>query len=99
MIVIGKWCWVKVESYLISIFKNMNKKLIIAISVVSLLVATSTMAAILPPPPTLPASKDDCKKEDGKTYNVFKNQGDCVSLWQQKGRISPTAQIKKTIFV
>ncbi len=32
-----------------------------------------------PPAPTLPATKAECKKGGWQNYDIFKNQGDCVS--------------------
>ncbi len=40
-------------------------------------------------PSTLPATKDDCKKDGWKLYGVFKNQGDCVSFVATGGRNGP----------
>lgn len=39
--------------------------------------------------PTLPTSKDDCKKGGWKRYGVFKNQGDCVSFVASDGKNKP----------
>ena len=39
-----------------------------------------------PPPPRLPATKDDCKRDGWKSYGMFKNQGDCVSFVATHGK-------------
>ena len=39
---------------------------------------------------TLPTSKDQCKKGGWKTFDVFKNQGDCVSFVATKGKNPPS---------
>jgi hypothetical protein len=39
--------------------------------------------------PSLPTTKDQCKKEGWKTYGVFKNQGDCVSFVATRGKNPP----------
>jgi hypothetical protein len=40
--------------------------------------------------PALPTSKDQCKNGGWKTFGVFKNQGDCVSLVATGGRNLPS---------
>jgi hypothetical protein len=42
-----------------------------------------------PPPPPLPSTKDQCENGGWKTYGVFKNQGDCVSLVATGGKNPP----------
>ena len=37
-----------------------------------------------PLPPPLPTSKDECKKGGWEDFDVFKNQGDCVSFTNGK---------------
>ena len=50
----------------------------------------TTLAAILPPPPTIPTSVDDCKHNGWRDYgDMFKNQGDCVSFVVTDGRNEP----------
>lgn len=43
------------------------------------------------PPPTLPTTANDCKKNGWQNYSgKFKNQGDCVSFVASAGRNAPT---------
>ncbi len=41
--------------------------------------------------PNVPTSKDQCKKDGWKDYDVFKNQGDCVSYVATGGKNLPAA--------
>lgn len=43
----------------------------------------------LTPTPPLPTTKRECKHGGWKTYEVFKNQGDCVSFVATKGKNLP----------
>jgi hypothetical protein len=38
---------------------------------------------------SLPTSKDQCKNGGWRSFNVFKNQGDCVSFVATKGKNPP----------
>jgi hypothetical protein len=38
---------------------------------------------------SLPTTKDQCKNGGWRSYNVFKNQGDCVSFVATKGKNPP----------
>jgi hypothetical protein len=42
------------------------------------------------PPPSLPTSKDQCKKNGWLNYGIFKNQGDCVSFVATGGKNPPS---------
>lgn len=42
------------------------------------------------PAPELPTNKDQCKKGGWQSFEVFKNQGDCVSFVATKGRNQPS---------
>ena len=46
-------------------------------------------ASQLPPAPTLPTTKAECKKGGWESFGVFKNQGDCVSFVATKGKNRP----------
>jgi hypothetical protein len=42
-----------------------------------------------PPPPPLPTTKAQCKNDGWESYDVFKNQGDCVSFVATDGTNPP----------
>jgi len=45
---------------------------------------------IIPPTPTLPTDKNDCKRNGWRNYgDLFKNQGDCVSFVATNGKNQP----------
>ena len=41
------------------------------------------------PPPPVPTSAEQCKKNGWQTYGIFKNQGDCVSYVATHGKNEP----------
>ena len=55
-----------------------------------------TVNVVLPPPPPVPTSGDQCKKSGWKNYgDLFKNQGDCVSFVATHGKNPPDGPAKK----
>jgi hypothetical protein len=50
---------------------------------------TVNLTAAPPPPPPLPTSIDECKDGGWRSFDVFKNQGDCVSFVSTGGRNTP----------
>ena len=49
----------------------------------------SGLPATTPLPPALPTDKTQCTNGGWRTYNVFKNQGDCVSFVATHGKNGP----------
>ncbi len=64
------------------------KKYFVA-SLMALLVAVPAGAAITPPANEMPTNVEQCKKGGWQTYQVFKNQGDCVSYVVTEGKNQP----------
>lgn len=64
------------------------KKYFVA-ALMALLVAVPAGAASTPPANEMPMNVEQCKKGGWQTYQVFKNQGDCVSYVATEGRNQP----------
>jgi hypothetical protein len=46
-------------------------------------------AVVEPPQPSMPQSREECKKDGWRSFGVFRNQGDCVSYVVTNGRNPP----------
>lgn len=81
----------KVDSNKIKKFDIMKKYLsLFLILAIALSFAGTSLALIVTPPPTMPTGKEQCKNNGWEIFEVFKNQGDCVSFVSTDGKNQPT---------
>jgi hypothetical protein len=75
------------------IYKTMKKvSFMLTLGMFMLFAGVQQVGAVAVPPP-LPTEEEQCKNAGWEAYEMFKNQGDCVSFLATDGKNGPDGEI------